>query len=158
MEMFSYLDHLKRKNKIITVRTTDSIWSVLELMEQSRIGAVIVTDGGKLAGIFTERDLLLNWRNLSTMAIKELPISKIMTKEVQSLSAGKLKKAAIMMLAKKYRHLPILDGAKIVNFLSIRDVLELVMHELDHVQTKLEKYEKAESNESRKNNKATHND
>lgn len=140
--MFSFLKSMKMTNKILTVKHTDHIWDVLEMMERHKIGAVLVLKDGKLDGIFTERDLLMQWRNLSNMAIKEIAIEKIMTKNVKSLSAGKLEKAAVTMLAKKFRHLPILDGDKIVNFLSIRDVLEMALQENDALREELEKLKK----------------
>lgn len=137
--MFSFLDLLKLKNRIHTVESTTSIWDCLDMMEDRKIGAVLVLTKGKVVGIFTERDLLLNWRNLSSMALKEIPIEQVMTKKVQSLSAGKLEKAAVLMLAKKFRHLPVLDGDKIINFLSIRDVLELVINENEHLKEQIKK-------------------
>ena len=115
--MFSFLDKLKVINKIHTVESSSTIWDVLELMEKEKIGAVLVLTKGKLAGIFTERDLLHNWRNLSSLALKSEKIESIMTKNVKTLASDKLSKAAVIMLAKKFRHLPVLEDDKIVNFL-----------------------------------------
>ena len=94
------------------------------LMRERRIGAVMVTDGARLIGIVTERDLvfrlLAEARDPATTVLGD-----IMTADPQTLRPDDQALDALeKMRAGHYRHLPVLDGERIAGMVSVRDLYE----------------------------------
>ena len=91
-------------------------------MHERRVGAVVVTEGDRLVGIVTERDVL---RAVATGAI-EGSLADAMTHTPDTIgpdeSAGQ---AAALMIHGGFRHLPVVDGADVVGMLSIRDLVRV---------------------------------
>jgi CBS domain-containing protein len=107
-----------------TVTPDTPVAKVLKKMVDERIGCVMVVDGGKLAGIFSERDALMK---LNTDAPKFLthPISNFMTPDPVTLETNdKIAYALHKMNLGGYRHVPILFHGKLVGVISIRDILQ----------------------------------
>lgn len=92
------------------VSVNASLAEVVEHMRQTNIGYVLVTDGdGKLAGIFTERDLLCKVAGQVT-DLNAVPISKLMTPNPATLKATEpLKHALFLMAHNGFRHIPLVD-------------------------------------------------
>lgn len=131
-------DYLSNKEKIIAkADIEDSISDVLTRMSKNNIGCMIITEKGKLAGIFTERDLLKNWIDIYPKIFAQGKIKEVMTPNPISLDRSKMDKASIFMTAKKFRHLPIVENDELVDILSIRDVLYLLMDENDQLREQL---------------------
>ena len=111
----------------ITLGLTDSVASAVELMRKQRFGSVLVLDpGGKLAGIFTERDLLRRLagcdRPLESVALEE-----VMTPRPQALTEeDTLANALNHMAIGGYRHVPIVRDGAPVGFVSIRGILTYI--------------------------------
>ncbi len=99
-------------------------------MASAHIGALLVVDGGKLVGIFTERDAL------SRVLAKGLdptstPIAQVMTAKPLSISSDKpLSHALFIMHDNGFRHMPVVDGDKLAGIVSVRDALGPEMSEL----------------------------
>lgn len=103
----------------------DSATSLVEAakrMHERRVGAVVVTEGERLVGIVTERDVL---RAVATGAI-EGSLSEAMTHGPDTIgpdeSAGH---AAALMIHGGFRHLPVVAGSDVVGMLSIRDLVRV---------------------------------
>jgi CBS domain-containing protein len=111
-------------NRPITVSPAARVGDVLRLMAQRRIGCVVVADGDRAAGIFSERDAL---RKLGTQAVAlaERPISDFMTASPQTLVAdAKIAFAVQRMDLGGYRHLPVVGPqGELVGIISARDIL-----------------------------------
>jgi CBS domain-containing protein len=106
-----------------TVAPDTSVGDVLKKMVDERIGCVMIVDGGKLAGIFSERDALMK---INTDAPKLLtrPISQFMTASPVTLeTSDKIAYALHKMNVGGYRHIPILFEGKLAGVISIRDIL-----------------------------------
>jgi CBS domain-containing protein len=139
----SIFDLFKNKEKVIeTADVNDTIADVLTKMSKYNIGCMLITDKGKLAGIFTERDLLRKWIDIYPLIFAKKPISEIMTKKPITLDVEKSDKASVFMTAHKFRHLPITENGKLVDILSIRDVLHLLMDENDRLNAEIKKLKK----------------
>jgi CBS domain-containing protein len=97
---------------------------VLKLLVDRSIGCVLVVDGGKLAGIFSERDALLRL-NVDAQALGHEPVSKYMTSPVESLGLeDRIAFSLHKMDIGGYRHIPILgEDGQPCGVISIRDIL-----------------------------------
>ena len=108
----------------ITVAPATPIGDVLRLMVEHRIGCVIVAEGNRPVGIFSERDAL---RKLNTAAVElaRQPVSEFMTSNPQTLLAdAKIAFAVQRMDLGSYRHLPIVDKqGDLVGIISARDIV-----------------------------------
>jgi CBS domain-containing protein len=106
-----------------TVPPDMPVGRVLKKMVDEVIGCVMIVDGGKLVGIFSERDALIKI-NTDAMRLADQPISQFMTPDPVTLEANdKIAFALHKMNVGGYRHVPILFHGKLVGVISIRDIL-----------------------------------
>lgn len=96
--------------KPLIVAPNATVGGVLELMRAQKTGSVLICEGGKLTGIFTDRDAL-RWMANQTVSA-DAPISKLMTANPTTLPANTTVGAAIQKMSDgHYRHLPIVDDS-----------------------------------------------
>jgi CBS domain-containing protein len=107
--------------------TTDApLGKVVDEMKSHGRGCVLVVDGGKLVGIFTERDVL-NRINYSDAVWSQVPVSKIMTPHPTVIRPeDSLAEALRQLTAGHRRHLPVVDERGIRGVISIRDILAYI--------------------------------
>ena len=119
-----------------------SVADAVRSMLNHRVGAVVVLDDERrVAGIFSERDLLrklaLNWRDPEAT-----PVREVMTTSVE-LATGETGpgEALVTMVDRHFRHLPIVDNdGRLLGMLSIRDVLQWRIDDLSRELDSLEQY------------------
>lgn len=123
---------------IVTLPPHTRVAEAAVLMAEKRIGAVVVVENGKLAGIFTERDGL--FRVLAKgLDPADTPLAEVMTAEVTTIASDKpLLHALHVMQENSFRHLPVVDSGVPKGMLSIRDALD---YELVHFLRDIEKKE-----------------
>jgi CBS domain-containing protein len=111
----------------ITVKTTDAVAKVVELMKKNRHGSVLVLDlGGALAGIFTERDLLRRLGGGSAQ-IQTATVGEVMTAHPETLTEeDTIAHALNCMAVGGYRHIPLVREGAPVGFVSIRGILTYI--------------------------------
>lgn len=120
-----------QNQEIRTLAPSDSVRAAVEMMAEKHIGATLIEDGGRLVGIFTERDLL------SRVVAKgrdpdRTTLSEVMTENPDCLKPGDIAGNALARMNDKgYRHLPVLDGETLVGIVSIRDLYAAVKRELE---------------------------
>lgn len=120
---------------IYAVRQDQTVQEVVQKMAERNIGAVPVLDGERLAGIFSERDLMTRVvaRGLDARRTK---VGDVMTKEVVACEIGEGYEACLArMKQRNCRHLPIVSGHDVVGFVSMRDLL---LVDLDEKQKEIE--------------------
>jgi CBS domain-containing protein len=106
-----------------TVSPDTTVGEVLKKMVDEQIGCVMIINGGKLVGIFSERDALMKV-NTDAPKLLNRPISQFMTEDPVTLEAeDKIAYALHKMNLGGYRHIPILFQGKLVGVISIRDIL-----------------------------------
>jgi CBS domain-containing protein len=114
---------LARKGSAVhSIAPTLSIFEAVTEMNRLRIGAVVILDGGKLAGMFTERDVL---RRVVGNAIdpKTVRVSEVMTREVFTVSPETtVEDVASLFTEKRCRHLPVMADGKLAGLISIGDI------------------------------------
>ncbi len=113
----------------VTCSPKDTLKHVAELMAKNDVGSVVVTEGGKVVGIFTERDLV---KAISSGAKLDEPVSKYMTEDLIFANPNESVESALTkMLRYGIRHLPIVDEDKrLLGVVSIRDLVEALSESL----------------------------
>jgi CBS domain-containing protein len=110
-----------------------TVYEAVEKLAHYGVGALLVMDGDRLAGVFSERDytrkITLQGRNS-----KETRVAEIMTADVFTVCATtRTRDCMALMSAKKIRHLPVLDGDRVLGMISIRDIMDDII--ADHEST-----------------------
>ncbi|RMD98323.1 MAG: CBS domain-containing protein [Deltaproteobacteria bacterium] len=116
------LRHLDLKEPL-RVSRTDSLGNVIERMQEERRACVLVCDGDRLVGIFTERDVLLEVVGRGEPS--DAPIERFMTPDPMVLSLDDtIGTAVARMDTGGYRNIPLVDGeGKVAGLVSVRDIL-----------------------------------
>ncbi len=113
-----------------TVPANVSVFDAVQNMNQHRIGAVLVMDGSRLAGIFTERDALTRVIAAS-LDPKVTPLARVMTQNVLTVTPETTVQQVMDIFAeKRCRHLPVVQDGQLVGLISIGDVSRWVSNSL----------------------------
>ena len=107
--------------ELVTVEPSTSVAAAVTVMGIQGVGAVLVMGKGRLEGIFTERDLV---RALShDIGASSQAVAEWMTRNPVTLGPeASVEQALEIMLAGHFRHLPVMEGERLVGVVSIRDV------------------------------------
>lgn len=118
-----------------------SVHAALEMMEQRKVGALVVTDEGSMVGIISERDFA---REMITAekGPRDMLVSDIMTQDVHTVTPeATVGECMSMMTNKRIRHLPVLDeDNRLSGVISIGDVVSAVITDQEHLIEDLERY------------------
>ena len=122
----SHLDQMKT----LTVRPDESALEVARQMKESQTGCALVLDeAGKLAGIFTEHDVLRKLVGAGSAA-KDVPVSQLMSANPEALHESDSVAAALNKMAMgRYRHVPIARDDGSYSVASIKSVLKYIAQE-----------------------------
>jgi CBS domain-containing protein len=126
------LEILKRKGSlVVTIRPSDSVEALSRLLRERRIGAVVVSDDGiTIDGVVSERDVAYSLCIHKT-ELSSLPVSEIMTRNVITCSPDDdVAKVASAMHGHRIRHIPVVDGNRACGMVSIRDLLNVRVDQL----------------------------
>ena len=112
----------------------------LKLMAEKEIGALLVLDGSKLVGIMSERDYARKVA-LKGKSSVDTPVREIMTSKVFFIRPQQtVDECMALMTDKHIRHLPVMDGDKVVGVISIGDLVKATIDEKDFMIKQLENY------------------
>ena len=109
------------------------VFDGLKLLADFGVGAVMVIDEDRLVGVFSERDYT---RKVALMGknSRETKVADIMTRDVISVTPQTRTRACMALMSqKKIRHLPVLDGTRVLGMISIHDIMDDII--ADHEQT-----------------------
>ena len=117
-----------------------SVFAALKLMAEKDVGALVVTEGGRLAGIISERDyarkVILHGKSSHDLAVRE-----IMTAKVVTVHPGQTVEDCMgIMTARRVRHLPVVEGERLIGVLSIGDLVKEVIAEQEQTIKQLASY------------------
>ena len=118
----------------LTASATMTVGDAARLMKQSKFGAVMVVENGKLVGIFTERDAL--FRVVAEgLDAQNTPLASVMTRDPQTIHPDRpFVDALHLMHASGFRHVPVVEDGRLVGMVSARDAygeeLENFVYEL----------------------------
>jgi CBS domain-containing protein len=121
----------EKGSDVFTIKPTETIGALSERLREKRIGAVVVSsDGHAVDGVISERDIAYGLA-VHKGDLLMMPVSALMTRTVITCSPNdKVSVVASTMLARKVRHLPVEDDGRLVGMISMRDVLNLRLDEL----------------------------
>ncbi|GAB2786881.1 CBS domain-containing protein [Rhabdobacter roseus] len=135
--------------QLVKDKVNQEVWSVtphttvidtLHLLAEKSIGAVLVMDGERLVGVFSERDYARKGIVQGRKA-KSTPVAEVMTPRVYTVSLDmNIQDCMQLMTQRKIRHLPVLDDGKVVGVLSIGDIVMAMIQEQGHHIEFLEQY------------------
>jgi len=110
-----------------------TVYEAVERLAHYGAGALLVMDGDRMVGVFSERDYTRKV-TLQGRHSKETRVSEIMTADVFTVCATtRTRECMALMSTKKIRHLPVLDGQKVLGMISIRDIMDDII--ADHEST-----------------------
>lgn len=111
------------KKEVLSIDETSTVLDAVKLMDRHNVGAVVIMSAIKDAiGIFTERDLLRR-----VVAVGKIPqatkVTDVMTPEfVCAQATDNAVELLTIMVQQRFRHLPVMDGRKLVGIVSTRDL------------------------------------
>ena len=110
--------------ELLTVDPKQSVIEALTIMAKYKIGALIVMNKSEMVGVISERDYAREII-LEGKSSKETRVEEIMTKKVLTLSAkDKFEKGLEIMTEKRIRHMPVMDGKKLLGMVSQGDLVK----------------------------------
>src|SRR6195256_795010 len=121
MKSVAHILKSKPDPTVHTIAPTASVFDALKRMAEKSIGALVVTEGEQVVGIITERDYA---RKVILMArsSKDTPVHAIMTSSVMYVRSDNTSEECMrLMTENRLRHLPVMDGGKLVGLVSIGD-------------------------------------
>jgi CBS domain-containing protein len=127
--------------QVFTIRPEQTVRQALAVLGERNVGALVVVDpSGGAIGILSERDIVRHLaRDEQALA---LPVDKLMTRDlVLAVPQDDLRSVGTTMVQRRIRHLPIVDGGKLVGIVSIGDVVKAqrdqYLGEVDTLETQL---------------------
>lgn len=123
------------RGDVITAQATDRVADVIAMLAERRIGCVPVVDGDRVAGIFSERDVIYGLAQRGA-ALLDMLVGEVMTRPAITIEKDTpILTALSMMTKRRIRHLPIVADDRLVGFVSIGD---LVKSRIDHIEAEAE--------------------
>ena len=127
--MTSVRQMLRNKTDVFAVTPDDTVYDALMLMADRNIGGVLVMEGGELRGILTERDYARKGI-VQGRASKDTLVAEIMTPRIICVAPGvTADECIVLMTDQRVRHLPVMEGGRVVGVISIGDVVRAILEE-----------------------------
>jgi CBS domain-containing protein len=126
--------------EVISVSPDSNVLDALKLMASREIGAVLVVEGARLVGIMSERDyarkVILRGKSSQDTKVREIMTERVMYARPDQT----LPELMALMTNKRVRHLPVLEGDRLVGVLSIGDLVKETISEQEFIIRQLENY------------------
>ncbi|HSN19826.1 MAG TPA: CBS domain-containing protein [Usitatibacter sp.] len=130
----------KRSPVTYTIGPEESVYEALRLMAEKNIGGLVVMEGGTIVGMFTERDYARKVV-LQSRTSRETRVADVMASPVVCVGPHKTNEECMgLMTAKRVRHLPVVEGGRLVGIVSIGDLVKDIIAEQRFTIEQLEHY------------------
>ncbi|HZL77819.1 MAG TPA: CBS domain-containing protein [Candidatus Limnocylindrales bacterium] len=130
----------EKTSALWTVAPEATVFEAIKLMADKNIGALLVMSGGQLHGIFTERDYTRNVA-LQGKTSKETRVREIVTQKILTVKQDDtVEECMRLMTENRVRHLPVVEGAKVVGIVSIGDLVNWIISTQNAAIEQMEQY------------------
>jgi CBS domain-containing protein len=117
----------KGYNEIWSIAPNATVLDALKVMYEKNVGALLVIEGGRLAGIITERDYARKVA-LQGKSTKNTFVADIMTRDVYGVQSDlSIEESMMLMTEKKIRHLPVFENDNLIGIISIGNVVKSII-------------------------------
>lgn len=125
---------------VIAIEGGLSVFDAIKIMADRAVGSLLVMEGSKLVGIVTERDyarkVILKGRSSETTSVDEIMTTEVLT----ATAAQTVNDCMTLMTEKRIRHLPIVEGDKVIGLISIGDLVQAIISDQRAEIEQLENY------------------
>jgi len=130
----------KHGGSIWSLSPDDSVYQALEMLADCNVGALLVMEGDRLVGVFSERDytrkIALAGRSSKDTKVKDIMTAKVMVVSPQTRTQD----CMALMSQKRIRHLPVVDGDKVLGMISISDLMDDIIKNHEQTISQLQSY------------------
>src|SRR3954463_1640510 len=117
----------QKSREIFSITPEATVFEAIKMLDEKNIGALLVMNGDKLLGLFSERDYTRKI-TLHGKRSRETEVSEVMSAELKVVSPSEgVEQCLRLMTDKRVRHLPVLDGDKVIGIISIGDLVKHVI-------------------------------
>lgn len=139
MKLVKHLLDVKGR-EIISIHSDASVLDAIKLMAERAVGSLLVMDGEELVGIVTERDyarkVIIKGRASDSTRVGEIMTSDVLTATVDQT----VNTCMQVMTRRKIRHLPVVDGGRVIGMISIGDLVQAIIESQQEEIQHLEQY------------------
>lgn len=129
-----------KSREIFSVAPSTTVLEALRLLAERDVGALLVMDGDRMAGIFSERDYARRVV-LQGKSSRETPVREVMTERIVSVHPNQtVEEAMTMMTEVRCRHLPVIEHGRVIGVVSIGDWVKEIISEQEFLIQQLETY------------------
>ena len=130
----------KKGHDVWWVAPETTVFDALQLMANKKVGALLVLEEDSLVGVFSERDYARKVI-LKDKSSKDTPVRDIMSTKIVCVTPNQTTEECMsLMTEKRVRHLPVMDGEKLIGIISIGDVVKAVIADREDIIEQLEHY------------------
>lgn len=127
-------------HEIWSIDPEASVYDAIAMMAEKEVGALVVMEGDSLVGVLSERDyarkVILQGRSSKDTKIRDVMTSRVAYARLEQ----SVEECMAMMTEMRIRHLPVMDGEKLIGIISIGDLVKTIIEEQQHVIAQLEQY------------------
>ena len=111
-------------NEVLKIEATETVFDAIKRMVESNVGSILVTDGGQIVGIMTERDYLRKI-TLEGRTSRDTQVGEIMSSPLVYVTPQTtIEECMAVMTDRRIRHLPVVEEEDVVGVISIGDVVK----------------------------------
>ena len=129
-----------KPSRVVSVRPEQTVLEAIKVLAQENIGAAIVMNGERIAGILSERDytrkIVLKGRASDTTKVEEIMTPNVIVVGPRT----KTRECMALMTDKNIRHLPVVEEGRCIGMVSIRDIVSDIIADQDFTIEQLEHY------------------
>ena len=130
----------QRAGALRTISPDDSVLDALHRLAEYEVGALVVMDGPRMVGVMSERDYTRKVA-LQGRSSKDTRVAEIMTANVFAVTPeSRTRDCMALMREKRIRHLPVVQGSQVLGMISIRDLMDDLIHDHEMTIAQLESY------------------
>lgn len=130
----------KPSHEIFKVSPDVSVLDALKLLAETDVGALLVMDGDRMVGIFSERDYARRVV-LQGKSSRQTPVREVMTDRIVCVQPNQtIEEAMAMMTEVRCRHLPVVEHGRVIGVVSIGDLVKEIISEQEFLIQQLETY------------------